>query len=424
MSDVAASDRDRGRVFLLDPSLGAEHGHHQTVAANYATLIARRGGQAVFVGNRRASGGAGLPRFAGLFPYRVADAFRLAYYVQPWMAHGALVAAARMLPRPRARFPAPPASDAVAAPVNPHALFRPLGAGRALDALAQRFAPGARDHVVLLNADPALLLALHERAGRWCAPDAARLHIVFVYSEREGVSVRLHDGLTQAYRDLLATPRPPRLYAESPALADWLGQTLAAPVAPILSPVRLHAPPPAPAGAELTVAVLGAARADKGFALLPDIVARASAARSRLAFRIQRPDKSAVGLGPALDALTRQPGVTLLPPHLTPAAYDAEIARARIVLLPYDRHVFALRWSGVLIETLVAGLPFVCTAGSALERAIANENGVAAAPDAQAYAAALIAMAADIEHYAARARALAPRRLDEITDSALLAALD
>ncbi|MBL8550631.1 MAG: glycosyltransferase [Hyphomonadaceae bacterium] len=409
------------RIVLIDPSLGRSGGHHAVVAANYAKLLKPTGRPVVFAGNIQAF--AADHTVIPAFGYVVEDVFRVTLYGARWLADRRLVQLARAMRPPAAlrrafaRGRALPATQAPLDPAQCAELVRSFGAAAALRRLDTQLSLGEADDLVLLAADPALLAALADRAERWLAAHAPRLHVVFMYPEARVLGASTEEGFFSIYRSLLNAARPPRFYAESGLHAADLSARLGADVAELPTPVRIAALPPA--AGPWTIGVLGAARADKGFEKLPRIVAAARDLDPGLAFRIQGPPSEA-GLDAPARRLRRLPGVTLLAPDLSDEAYEAELARAHVVLLPYDRESFARRGSGVLADALIAGRPAVVTRGTALEDAL-GAGLLADTPEE--FADAIVRIKARNVEFADAAQAGAGRALERLRASPLVGAL-
>ena len=187
-----------------------------------------------------------------------------------------------------------------------------------------------------------------------------------------------------------------------------------------LLPVPVDAAPPlrAEPADVLVVGYLGDSRDEKGFDLLPAVIAEVRRRRpdSRLKFLIQlnlNTLEGDPGARTAMDALTASKGedVELVRGPLSPDAYTTLLRRSDIVLLPYRPHAYAERSSGILMEAITAGLPTVVTRGAWLEATIENASqlspaGVVAQPEPEALAEAIIEIADDWSRYAAGARQL------------------
>jgi hypothetical protein len=239
-----------GTALYLDPSLGASAGHHRPLARGFAVLAGRPITFAGACQGRFACPSEG-GRFAPVFSYRLEDAFRVSRSGAEWQGHGL----GRWIARGASRFGVKLAgrrSESYAL------LFRGLKAGAALEALL-REAPA---DVVSMGADPATLAALHAAGAVFAAPGGPRLHIAFMYPERDFLPNGA-EGYFGLVRDMLSWGRPPCLYAELAEHAVDLSAALGAPVAHQILPYRWPAAsPPRPAG-PFTVAVLGAGRADR-----------------------------------------------------------------------------------------------------------------------------------------------------------------
>lgn len=360
------------RILVLDPSLGVARGHHSPLARGFATLLDE---PPLFAGADAAAAPEGV-RFTGVFRYRIDDAFRVSRYANPLMGNARMAAVAQLTRRFRHRK-----SVDTNTAVNGKALdeaefkriFAPLAAGSALH-LALTAAGGAK-HVVSVGADPALLCALHDRASLFASLGAPRLHLVFMYPEQDYLGPRTTLAHDKIVRDMLAWPNPPALYAELEEHATDLEARYGVSVSHQILPYR--AKPSAEAAwreGAFTVAVLGAGRADKAFWLLPEVVSATHARDTSVQFRIQRPAPNA-GLADAARQLERRAGVTLLPPYLEDAAYEAELQRAHVVLLAYDTAAYARRGSGVFLDAVMFARPLVCVSDTALARALRG-NGV------------------------------------------------
>lgn len=119
----------------------------------------------------------------------------------------------------------------------------------------------------------------------------------------------------------------------------------------------------------------GAARQDKGFGRIVDLVAHLSSLRLTLPVAIQTsPDHY-----DRYDARTRSdlkrleklryPFLRVFPGTLDPESY-AELFRGGICLQPYRREEFTDRVSGVMLDAMSAGCPVIATEGTWMARAV------------------------------------------------------
>jgi glycosyltransferase involved in cell wall biosynthesis len=124
------------------------------------------------------------------------------------------------------------------------------------------------------------------------------------------------------------------------------------------------------------VAIVGGARPEKGFDLLPAIVRR-SRERTAAVFLVQLFNEQ---LSPeewdALCRLATEPGVEAIHGQLDRAGYLALFAAADLMLFPYARIPYKQRPSGILSEAVLSGLPVVVPSGTWLAEQV--EAGAAA----------------------------------------------
>ena len=263
------------------------------------------------------------------------------------------------------------------------------------------------DHVFIHTLGDAEFLGLIEVLARE-RPVPAYFHVVLRY-----------DG-TEACRDAFASlgTLPARLnfWTDTELLASHY-RDLGCPDMGVL-PIP-HGLPAIPErkqqdGAPLTLAYLGGARGDKGFHLLPDLVATLAdhhLATGRGRFLIQTNyafSREEPLMAQTKRALARFPRswVELIEAPLDPAAFAQALFATDLLLLPYDSEVFARRSSGLLVQAMVAGIPtvvpeatwlateapegahVVCggglTVADAVRRAIANYDALSAAARAAA----------------------------------------
>jgi glycosyltransferase involved in cell wall biosynthesis len=209
-----------------------------------------------------------------------------------------------------------------------------------------------------------------------------------------------------AQRRLLFACHTPGLQAE---LLSLLGtRVLLSPMAELDSGISPAAPraPQTP-----RVAIVGGARPEKGFDLLPAIVA-ASRERTAAVFLLQLFNEQ---LAPeewdALRRLATEPGVEAAHGQLDRAGYLALFAAADLMLFPYARIPYKHRPSGIFGEAVLSGLPVVVPSGTWLAEQV--EMGAAAGviyegDTAHAVAAGLERCIGDLPALRALARERAP----------------
>ncbi len=164
------------------------------------------------------------------------------------------------------------------------------------------------------------------------------------------------------------------LTANGTELARWLTEVLALPVSalPIPKAYLPDAPSHAADGSPTLVAILGHSRAEKGFHLVPELVAR----HPQLRFLIQVSPAGAESLWKnGAGALQSARNAELVQGTLEPDAYHALLSRADVVLMPYDPALMSLRSSGVFSEAVAAGKVTVVPAGTWMAGHLAEGRG-------------------------------------------------
>lgn len=130
-----------------------------------------------------------------------------------------------------------------------------------------------------------------------------------------------------------------------------------------------------PVGRFRHVLFAGAARQDKGFGRIVDLVAHLSRLRLDLPVTIQTSpdhyDRYEPRIRADLERLRgiRYPSLRVCPETLDSEVY-AELFRGGICLQPYRRDDFADRVSGVTLDALTAGCPVIATEGTWMARAV------------------------------------------------------
>ena len=174
------------------------------------------------------------------------------------------------------------------------------------------------------------------------------------------------------------------------------------------------APSSAPPAPFRHLLVAGAARLDKGFDHVVDLVHEMKRRGLRLPIVVQAShgerDASAPEIASAIERLraAQYAGLSLLGDPLTPQAYRGLFDGA-VVVQPYRAEDFRDRVSGVTLDALAAGCPVVVTAGTWMaEVARRFDAGVATADlGAAGLLAAIESVVADHARYAVNARAAA-----------------
>jgi glycosyltransferase involved in cell wall biosynthesis len=208
------------------------------------------------------------------------------------------------------------------------------------------------------------------------APPRGVVHINFQTSPRFMPGRLAGGGVHAAVTKLRESPAWERslfFWAETRRLAAWLSEWLGddIPAPPFLSAWRESASPRRGPGDRLTLAFLGEARESKGFLDLPDIADHIAAHASldgalRLMIQNWAPFRGDLHKhAAAIARLSRHPFVEIVDGVLAPAAYEALMDQANLLLLPYDPRVYGWQGSGILVEGLARGKIIIARGGTA-----------------------------------------------------------
>jgi glycosyltransferase involved in cell wall biosynthesis len=239
---------------------------------------------------------------------------------------------------------------------------------------------------------------------------------------------------TPSQRRRLATAarRRPELNVLAPtdAIADVLrdaGFTRVGRVGYPLSPQARPTPRPRPFRHLLFA---GAARLDKGFPRIVDLVERLTREAERIPLSVQTSarhyEKHDPEIARELERLERcaYPGLRSHPGTLESSAYF-ELFEGAVCLQPYDRSEFAGRVSAVTVDALACGAPIVTTAGTWMGTQVERFDAGLALEDLSAVALheAVRTLIGNYEHYSVNAREAARVIEHEHDPARLLAAV-
>lgn len=349
------------RLIIADPGLRTALGHHLGYTLAVAEAARRRGIAPVVLASARFGGG--LPEGIDCRP-----SFASAYQSAGGggRARALLFGAASYLPGPLAGWVAPPL----------RALRRRLhrtGAdwfGAELAAALAGLGDTRADLVLLHSVSASNLVGLETAV-------AGRLALVLRRTPAEMDRDDAGPLPVAVLLNRLAGRLGGRLWlaADTVPLAGLWAAALGHPVA--VAPLPVVAPPvrTAPPGAPPHLVFAGGARAEKGYGLLPGLVA-ALAGQARFTIH-------SGPIGAADDPLVQRahrrlraaagPGLTLLEHPLPPDDYLALLRAADLLLLPYDPAAYGPRSSGILAEARAMGVPAVVPAGRWMEQAAGPE---------------------------------------------------
>jgi len=378
------------RFVIADPSLKDTHGHHHALTMRITASARVSGLRPVWFCHRDASldetaGAEALP----VFSVSLYDAYR----------RGSPSARAGLIDRVRRLWrrmqPAQSPDNILSAQ---------------LSQAIKRTGLGRDDRILFHTADGMTFGAIDRLYSLADAEELPRIHVCTPYDPKGIMPNRLPDRpidqIVNRWRARGLIGRKIFLHGENARLAAHLASLWGVSV----HPLPLPALPPDPiVGREgaaawpvnhpdvLKVIVLGPARVEKGFHLLPDIVRHTldalgaspeAGARAPVCFAFHCAPQ-VIGYAPqVLKALERlkefPPGIVhLIEGDLSESAYLAWAASSDLFLLPYGQREYALRSSGIVTEALSMNKIIVATADTYPASAIGRNAGLAAGTPAE-----------------------------------------
>lgn len=438
MTPPSESCPSPGTLYLADPSLRDRRGHHYQLALAVSAGARQAGRRVVWLAHQDADpelAAAGV-EVRRVFRQSMYEAFTPAVAPQGSRlarVRDRIVASSHPLARGLigvyrglglSRDPARAERGRRALDDGPEALFA--------DDLRRGLQSGAGPHdtVLLPTADGITYRAVLRLVTRDPAfvADAPALHLVTPYDvdimphARRGLPV---DRVIFYLTRLGVLERRVFLHAENALLAEALSRRWGVPLGTLdLPPPAVPDDVPDPSGpmpaaaADLTVTYLGAAREEKGFCWLPDIVrrVRAQVAPGRVRFFVQC-SPQVLGYTPAtqraLDELRSMESsdLELCDQPLGSAEYLARLRSSDVVLMPYQPDRYRVRGSGIAVEAVASGCVILSTPGTF--PAYVGAECACTADTAQGFAHALLDVLAARDSWRQRASERAGRYLSE-----------
>ena len=262
------------------------------------------------------------------------------------------------------------------------------------------------DHVVIPTADPDLVLELMERLAARSTRRVPSIHARFLTTKYSRGYASLSYLFKRVGKNVACSTKffP---YVETPRMQRAFNSSYG--VKPDLFPHLLNIPTPPFLGChrrvgnkQLTFGFLGNARTEKGFnrlwPIIRGVVCDPSFDRRKLGFLIQV-NASAGKTKAAVDELleaTSHLDISIKFHHgpATSSEYDELFRCIDCLLLPYDSDRYRWSSSGILIEALLHGKPFICSAGLSFSDYARAGNALEAEDDA-AFACAILRIADD-----------------------------
>ena len=249
-------------------------------------------------------------------------------------------------------------------------------------ALARALRRQARaDLFILPCCDQVLAMAVARylrKRRRWAAAPRIVLWLLYGPHHKKAAGDPLAAGLNEECRSAFASlkasvgdRRRLQVHCETPAMADFYRALLELDVSVRPGPGPVLASPagrPRAPGDAATVVCVGFANRPKGYRLLPRAIEHVLQQHRGVRFLIHgivegsdAPDEQSTF--DRLSALGER--VVVRQDVLAGEEYAAWLARADLVLLPYDRDVYRSRGSGVFTEARRLGIPVIATEGCA-----------------------------------------------------------
>lgn len=204
--------------------------------------------------------------------------------------------------------------------------------------------------------------------------------------------------LLKQLADLSAIEKRVFLWAETPQLAnhyrEMLGVIVYALPLPVAKKVEMeNLVDSVSQGALINIVYLGAAREEKGFTLLPELVSLCyenDKTRGNVQFTIQATPQIVGYNERILEAIGRLKGfgnnfVKLIQHSLDESTYHELLWQSEIVLLLYDEHNYKIRGSGIAVEAVSLGKCLIASKRTFCESLIDRGGGVGAETPLEAF---------------------------------------
>ena len=378
------------RLFVVDPSLTDIRGHHYTLTRSVTESARMRGFDAYWLSAMQVSEElAGCPEILPTFSLSMYAAYQAA----PAPVGAPLERLKRKLrssllhKEPEAPQPVESAEDKL----RSVELSIADGLRQALEA----YGIGPADRLLFHTADGATYRAIASVLGSLPRESLPLLHVCTPY-DPVGVmpNRRSTDEILEAVNSLKTMgliDRKVFLYGENPFLAQHLSEIWETPVRPLDLPMvavtedmkflarKFRAERLKLDDKAFVITSLGAARLEKGFNLIPDIVARTFEFAGSPAFPNVKPESikfvlqasaQIIGRHPviakAIERLQAMPEgqVELLLDPLSDSDYRNMLIASDAVLMPYEEHAYRVRGSGVVTEAVTARKFIVAKSGT------------------------------------------------------------
>jgi glycosyltransferase involved in cell wall biosynthesis len=350
------------RVAIADQNLVSFAGHYWEYNATVSQILKNRGCEVVILAAKKAQGLPAGANIAPCFTYTSADIARPEWYRRARAMLGGvplpLIKALRHVYRGYKKRVSNVAVSGSSIP----------SFGVECVEAIKRLGLGAGDAFFIPTIHAEELLSLAEALQKTSDP-MPRIMLVLRREPEEAAMMRLPQALS-------AIPMQYRaqflFYADTPPLAEAYARQFGLNVEILPIPYDLalirKSVVPNTSGKAKRIVYLGNARQEKGFHLLPAMVADVSMRDPAIAFHIQcsmaKEDEIDPVIAGAIHMLKRYRNVALHEAPLSQEEYIDLLALSDIVLLPYDASKYKRRSSGILAQAQAAGKVAVVPKGA------------------------------------------------------------
>lgn len=390
---------EQRRLFVVDPSLKDIRGHHFSLT-KAITLSAQKQNLKTFwlASNSASSDLQNHPELIPTFGLSMYSAYMAELRKQPRLLSRSYAALKRLLIGSTNTH-----SDSIDPPRRSEDVA--FQTSQDLSAAIEALEIGASDRLLFHTADGATYRAVANLCGTVPEQDFPIIHICTPY-DPVGVMPNRNDPsevetAIEKFKKVGFLSKRIFLYAENAALAKHLSilwdcnvQTLNLPAmetdeVSIQSAKQYRQKKLCVDASAFVIVSLGAARIEKGFHLIPDIVRRvfelikteefSDIRASNVKFALHA-SPQIIGRHPVIEsAINRlkvyeKDDVELFLDTLSDQDYGSLLLASDSVLLPYDEDAYRVRGSGVVAEALVAGKPIIAKSGT-YPAAVASSQG-------------------------------------------------
>lgn len=275
------------------------------------------------------------------------------------------------------------------------------------------------DHVFVPTTDwltfQAILKAFKARELKGRVPV---LHLLIMYEQA--------DWMTGGYPyqkivELIKTyPGKLFVYTETKRHAERLAQMIEMPVSSYPWPCFNEPREPGNLPTDPTICFVGGGRRDKGFGLIPGIVAKfnANAGGEGARFIVQSP-RPEDRLDAEVDQLKQYSNVQLLKNLISEEEYQAYLQSCSVLVFPYLKKIYFARGSAIVNESVASSIPFVCTRDTSLAEMLEENNGKVADGESE-FSVAIRDLLDNYSDYSAAARRMADKYRNRLLQSPLV----